>query len=379
MDADHRVEPGAVVKRPLGRRSRLFRVGAQAAVVGAIVYFFVRERYLFTGFGSTISRLQWHWVGIAFAVELASIPPLAEAQRVVLRAGGVRADRVQMNLVTLASNAVSVSLPAGIAVAQGYAFTRFRRFGATTAVAAWSALASGAIAFCALAGVALAGAVIARGAAEPVLLPILGVVVAGSAGAAIIFRHPLLLVRELDWIETHLGRAGGVVGRLTRGFRESARSLTHVHPSVPTWVTAGALSAVNWLLDALCLAIAFAAVGAAIPWGAVLLAFAGSKVLNSIGITPGGLGVVEGGLVATFIGYDVPGPVAGAAVLVYRVLALFCLVAIGWLAAVLLAVEDRRDGRRNRVDTGYPVSYAVCPDTERDSPAMRPDDHSSNS
>ncbi|MGE5287056.1 MAG: lysylphosphatidylglycerol synthase transmembrane domain-containing protein [Micromonosporaceae bacterium] len=365
MGADRRVESAAVAKRRPGWRSRLLRVAVEAAAVGAVVYFFVHERDLFRGFGSTISSLEWAWVGLAFAAELASVPALAEAQRIVLRAGGVEANRFQMNLVTLASNAMAVSVPAGVAVAEGYSFIRYRRFGAGTAVAAWSELASGAIAFCALASVALAGAVIAGGGAELILLPILAVVVAGSAGAAIVFRHPLLLVRGLDWTDTHLGRAGNLVGRLTRGFCESARSLTHVRPSVATWVTAGAMSAVNWLLDALCLAFAFAAVGAPIPWGAVLLAFAGSKVLSSVGITPGGIGVVEGGLVATFVAYGVPGAVVGAAVLVYRALTLVGLVAIGWLAVVVLAVKDRRDAGSSRASTGSPVSNPAAADRER--------------
>lgn len=102
----------------------------------------------------------------------------------------------------------------------------------------------------------------------------------------------------------------------------------------------------NWLLDVVCLALSFAAVYTAIPWGAVLLAFAGAKVVASIGIIPGGLGIVEGGLVATFIAYDVPGASAVAAVLVYRALSLVGLVGIGWLAVALLAVQDGRLGRK---------------------------------
>lgn len=365
MGADHRVDSAAVVKRRSGRRSRLLRVAVEVAAIGAVAYFFVRERDLFTGFGATLSSLEWSWVGLAFAAELASVPPLAEAQRLVLRAGGIEADRWQMNLVTLASNAIAVSVPAGMAVAEGYSFSRYRRFGADTAIALWCELASGAIAFCALAGVALAGAVIAGGGAEPILLPILAVVLAGSAGAAMVFRHPLLLVRGLDWMQTHLGRVGDLVGRLTRSFCESARSLTHVRPSLTTWVTAGALSAVNWLLDALCLALAFAAVDRPIPWGAVLLAFAGSKVLASVGITPGGLGIVEGGLVATFVAYGVPGAAAGAAVLVYRALTLIGLVVIGWLAVALLAVQSRHGAGRSRAETGSPISNPTGADRER--------------
>ena len=314
-----------------------------------MAYFFIRERELFAGFGAAVSDLNWYWVVLAFAAELASVPPLAEAQRIILRAGGTEADRVQMNLVTLGSNAISLSVPAGVAVAEGYAYTRYRRFGANAAVAAWAELAAGAIAFCGLAAVALVGAMIAGGGAETILLPLLSVVLAGSAGAALLFRHPVLLVRGLDWTDRNLGPAGDLLGRLTKRFRESARSLVHVKPTVGEWATAWGLSVVNWLLDVVCLALSFAAVGSRIPWGAVLLAFAGSKVVTSIGITPGGLGVVEGGLVATFVAYGLPGADAGAAVLVYRALTLIGLVGIGWGVVATQAVNDRRrDTTRRR-------------------------------
>ena len=314
------------------------RIAIEVAALGAVAYFFLRERHQFAGLGAIVAHLNWFWVVLAFAAELASIPALAEAQRVVLRAGGTKADRGEMNLVTFASNAISLSVPVGVAFAEGYTFARYRRFGANSAVAAWSELASGAIAFAALAAVAETGAVIAGGGAAPVLLPILSVVLAGSVGAAILFRRPDLLVRSFDWIEGHLrGRLGRWICEATRQVRDSLGSLTGVRPSIRTWVAAAALSALNWMLDVICLALSFQAVGGPIPWGVVLLAFAGTKVVTSIGITPGGIGLVEGGLVATLVAYGTPAVVAGAAVLVYRALTLVGLVGIGWLAVAVLA------------------------------------------
>jgi putative heme transporter len=279
----------------------------------------------------------------------------------------VGSGRWQMTLVTLASNAISTSVPAGVAVAEGYSFTRYRRFGANSAVAAWSELAVGAITFCALAALALVGAGIAGGGAEPILLPLLGVVVTGSAGAALLFRHPLVLVRGLDWIQAHLGRLGRWLGRLTQGIHQTARSLGKVRPSLGRWAAAWGWSLGNWLLDALCLALAFAAVHTRIPWGAVLLAFAGAKVISSIGITPGGLGLVEGGLVATFVAYGVAGSAAGAAVLVYRVITLIGLVGIGWLGVAVLAVQDRRRAERPR-GPGRPQEQARSARQHHDRP-----------
>jgi uncharacterized membrane protein YbhN (UPF0104 family) len=341
---------GIEERRASRRRSLRLRLLVQVAAIAAVAYFFIRERDLFTGFGATLSSLIWTWVLLGFLAELASVPPLAEQQRMLLREAGVESDRFQMNLVTVASNAISLSVPAGVAVAEGYSFIRYRRFGANPAVAAWSELASGAIAFSALAAVALLGALVAGGGAEPVLLPLLGFVLLGSVGAAILFKYPLLLVRGLVFLDTHLGRFGGLVARLTARFTDSARSLLHVRPSWQTWGVLWGLSLANWLLDVLCLAFCFKAVGAKVPWGAVLLAFAGSKVVTSVGITPGGLGLVEGGMVATFVAYGVPGADAGAAVLVYRALTLLGLVGIGWAVVAVLAVTSRRADERHATE-----------------------------
>src|SRR5262249_61881618 len=117
----------------------------------------------------------------------------------------------------------------------GCSLVASRRFGAGILVASWSELVVGAIGCGALAALALPGAVIAGGGAEPILLPLLAVVFAGSAGAAMLFRHPRLLVRGLDWIGAHLGAAGGLLSRLTQGICQTARSLHHVRPSMGVW------------------------------------------------------------------------------------------------------------------------------------------------
>jgi uncharacterized membrane protein YbhN (UPF0104 family) len=325
------------------------RIALEVAAVGAVVYFFVHEAHRFRGFGATLAGLQWSWVLLALVAELASIPPLAEAQRIVLRAGGTDADRIQMNLLTLASNAISLSVPAGVAVAEGYTFTIYRRFGADPATAAWAELSSGAIAFAALAAVALAGAVIAGGGAERVLVPTLSVVVAGAVGAAAIFRRPRLLIRAVDWLrEAIAGHLGPTITRWATIVQDKVRSLVDVRPPMSVWLEAYALSAVNWLADCVCLALCFRAVGAPIPWGVVLLAFAGSKVVTTVGITPGGIGVVEGGLIATFVAYGARGADAGAAVLVYRALTLVGLVGLGWIVVAYLAAQGRKEEARAR-------------------------------
>ena len=313
------------------------------AAVALVVVFFFRERHLFFGFGQSMSRVEWVWLFLALVAEMASVVPLAEAQRIVLESGGASITRRQMVLITLASNAISMSVPAGVAVAEGYLYRQYRRFRATQAVAAWGELASGAIAFAALASIGLAGAVVDAGSAGLVLIPVLSVVTAGSLAAAAVFRRPRVLVRWIEWIEARVGRRlGDLVARAAGRVRVISEELRGIRPPPSAWAMALALSGVNWMLDVLSLALSFLAVHGRVPWGAVLLAFAGTKVVSSIGITPGGLGIVEGGLVATFVAYGSDGATAVAAVVVYRALTLVGLVGLGWVAAATLAVENKR-------------------------------------
>ena len=305
-------------------------------------YFFFRERGSFGGVGHSMSRAGWAWLVAAAGLELASALSLAEAQRLVLRVGGVEVPRRALWLITLASNAISTSLPAGVAVAEGYSYRQYRRFGGSAAGAGWAELAMGAIAFAALATLAVAGALAAGGRSGPFLVAVLSVVLVGSLGAAAAFRRPRLLGSGLRWVSRRLGpRAGGAVARSSTRLAELSGDLDHLQPPRRVWLAAYGLSELNWLADAASLAVVFLAAGRPVPWGAVLVGFAGTKVVSSVGITPGGLGIVEGGLAATFVAYGTTAATALAAALMYRAVTVVGLVVPGWLAAGLIAVRNR--------------------------------------
>jgi putative heme transporter len=327
------------------RKRRLWlRVGVQTGGLALLVVFVLREHQVFQGFTSTLGRLDWPLVMAAFAAELASIPPLAEAQRVVLRTGGTSPPHWYVALVMLAGNAISMSVPVGVPAAEGYAYTKFRRYGVRKAIAAWAELAAGAIAYATLAVLALFGAAMAGGRTEGIVLGALSVVVVGATATALMFRHPRVLVRGLEWMERRVGRrVGGLVRRATKRARDMAQSLKDVKPSIGAWGIAAGLSLVNWLLDAWCLALSFQAIHVPVPWGVVLLAFAGAKVLSSFGFTPGGIGIVEGGLVALFVAYGTKASDAVAGVIVYRAITYIGLVGLGWLVAGAMAVRTYRE------------------------------------
>lgn len=323
--------------------SHWFRAIVRAVVtIGsavAVAIFLYRQRGLAAGFLAEAADANWYWIGVAFVAEMASMIPLAQAERIVLRVAGIEAPLGEMTAVTFASNAIASSVPGGAAVAQGYAFKRYKHFGAGDGEAAWAELSSGAIAFSALAAVALTGAILGVGRAAVVVIPILSVVLAGSLGAVALFRRPQVLCEVVEWIERKLPKRTGT--DVAERLRAIANELGDIHPPFATWVAAYGLSILNWLLDVVCLAFTFIALDAPVPWGAIFLAFAGTKVVSNIGITPGGIGLVEGGMVATFVALGVdPGP-AAATVVMYRGLTIVGLVGFGWVMVAYLSAHGR--------------------------------------
>jgi uncharacterized protein (TIRG00374 family) len=81
------------------------------------------------------------------------------------------------------------------------------------------------------------------------------------------------------------------------------------------------------------------AVGAAVPWRALLLIYGVATVVGSVGITPGGIGLVEGTLCLGLVRAGVPGDQALAAVLLYRLISFWLVTAVGWLVLLYLRLE----------------------------------------
>lgn len=101
-----------------------------------------------------------------------------------------------------------------------------------------------------------------------------------------------------------------------------------------------ALAVWNWVTDGLCLAFAIGATGARIPHHGVFLAYCGAMALGSVGLTPGGLGVIEATLAAGLVAAGVDAHHALAAVLVYRIISFWIVIGLGWLILALLTRQS---------------------------------------
>jgi uncharacterized protein (TIRG00374 family) len=106
----------------------------------------------------------------------------------------------------------------------------------------------------------------------------------------------------------------------------------------------------SWVLDAGCLIGACLAVGWTPPWSAFPVAYAAAQLASLLPITPGGLGIVEGGLAMMLAAGGPSGQILGA-VLVYRLLAYWATLPGGVLAYLAVrAGRERAGGPAERGD-----------------------------
>jgi hypothetical protein len=107
-------------------------------------------------------------------------------------------------------------------------------------------------------------------------------------------------------------------------------------------------AAANWLLDAASLWVCLAAFHTLLSPVYLLVAYGLANILAVIPITPGGLGVVEGVLVPSLVGFGVPNKsIALLAVLIYRFFNFWLPIPVGGLS--YLSLRFSGEGWRQRL------------------------------
>jgi len=352
-----------VPEAPPPVRHRRLR-GALSLVFGLIVAVVVLwvvggQRGELEGALSYLENLKWQWVALAAVMEFLCIVAFGAKQRVLLEAGGVRARLADMTAIAFAGNAIQNSLPAGPLWSNVFAFRQFRRRGADDVLSVWVLVATSIASAGALALVAVLGLIFAHN--KDVAADLVAVA-AGIVGQRLIVRY---LLRRHTWT---LAAATAIVRlsqRIVRRPRGDARELvdsgwarlTTVTPSRHVWVQAFAFAAANWLWDCLALALSFLAVGSGVPWQGLLLAYGAAQLAINIPITPGGLGVVEGSLTIALVAYGGQKEATVAAVVLYRLISFWGLLAVGWAAWAVLAYQTRR---HERAEADIEIEEAVA-------------------
>jgi putative heme transporter len=313
-----------------------------------------------SGISSTLSHLRWWWLIPGVGVEMISYVCFTAMQVELLGAGRLRPPRWPLFELTVASQAMLNSLPAGTAFSMVYGFRWYRRFGADATLATWALIGTFVASIVSLSLVAVVGLAMATGQGAsldlvPVLIGVLVLTV--GVGALFVYQRALaaLLERGLRICRRLTGRPRG--------------ELSETLERLLSWVTAVRLSwrqvvrivlwgGGNWVFDCACFALMFLAIGAPIPWAGLLLAYGAGQLAANLPITPGGLGAVEGTITIALVAFGGQKVTTVAAVLMYRLISFWLILVIGWIMWGNLALGVRR-GRWTREVREAPVDPAL--------------------
>jgi uncharacterized membrane protein YbhN (UPF0104 family) len=342
-------------------RRRVIAIVVAAVVIGGVFLFILPRIADYGAVWDTITALTWEQVvalGIAVLVNLVTFAPPYMAALPGL--GFVRA-----LVLTQASTASTYVAPGGAAVGMGIAFAMLRawRFAsgavtlAVTLTGVWNQMfALGAPA------VALALLTIAGGS-NPLLLTValigLGIFVVVLAGfAAALSSGQLargigdLAARLVNWILARIKRRPvSWSGESLVTFRRHAVGLLRRRWWVLTLATvAGQLSVFAVLI------VCLRTLGVSTDQVTFTEAFAAwtlVRLLGSVPITPGGVGIVELGLTGALVGFGGANDAVVAAVLLYRVLTILPTLVLGLIAGA--------SWRRMRPDEPAPAALPEPP------------------
>jgi putative heme transporter len=247
--------------------------------------------------------------------------------------------------LALAGNALAVSLPGGVAWAATFSFDQLRRRGVPRSLAVYvlivtTLMSTTALILVLLIGVNIAGA---TGPAAPFRLAAT-VVCAALAGLSV----ALVVLLRIPRGRALLVTAGAAVraipwyGRIAGRVRAETRELAIAGAGPRFFLGSFAAALVSWIIDCACLVASIFAVSGRVPWQGVLVVYGVTQIAESLPITPGGIGVVEGTLTVLLVAYGLPSGTAVAAVLLYRIISFWVLVPVGWATmGCLLAVQHR--------------------------------------
>ena len=281
---------------------------------------------------SNMRRVSWFWLCPAIAAECCAFTALAFAQRRMLRAGGVNVSVGALTRLAVASQAAGSVLPTGYLVSGVVVLRVLARRGVSQLLALWMLAVAGFQYLVGLLLIGLVGALLApAGKRLPdlrlpaaITLGVLVTVFAAGMAAARLRKHPWS-VHELA-----ARMPGGPLKRLIGG-----DVLANVSLGPRGWGISFLWTLLYWISNMACLAIAFPAVGASLPWQGLLIAYAAGQLAALLPITPGGLGMTEGsmGVALMFCGRPAT---ALAAVLLYRLITYWAVLPAGGICYLTL-------------------------------------------
>jgi uncharacterized protein (TIRG00374 family) len=341
---------------------RIAMIVLAVAVIGAVFAFALPQIANYKDVWGVVKGLSWEWILallVASSLDIATYAPPWVASLPGL-------SYLHATRVTLASTALSLVAPGGAAVGVATSFAMLRAWGfrgrpvglAVAVISVWNQLMILGVPILAVAALVAQGdrnrtvelvAVIALG--------IFAVVVAGFAiglsSERLAHRVGDRAARAVNWFKALFRRAPVTWnGEVFVRFRAEAIVLIRARWKFLTLATLA-----NHLTVFLVLLVALRAVGIPRSHVTIVEAFAAwalSRVLGSIPITPGGVGFVELGLTGVLVAFGASNAEAVAATLIYRFLTAVPTIGLGLLAASTWKVGSRPRAASDHVSTSGP-------------------------
>jgi putative heme transporter len=329
-------------------RRQLLNVAIIVGSVGWLAWLIVTEH---SQLGKAIAGLGHARGGLifaAYACERLSIIALGRMQRRLLRAGHHQLTLTSVLGIVIAGNALSVSVPiAGAGLGAAFSFKEFERHKVSHHAAAFALAVSGVLSTATLMVIVAIGALIS-GNRTAAIFGLLGAVAIGALLAGTLLAlHVPVCQRAVERVAVRTVRLGYRVRRKPPDraelvVAETRERLAALHLSRSDWAAAIYLAFANWLGDAACLTLAIRAAGLAIPFRKLLLVWSAGQAAGTIGLTPGGVGIVEVALIAALTGAGEPAAGSTVAVLIYRLISLWLVLLIGWIIFIVLRSHRSR-------------------------------------
>jgi uncharacterized membrane protein YbhN (UPF0104 family) len=320
---------------------RIVGIAVSLAVVAGVFAFALPKIADYGAVGDVVQGMSWEWIVallVASSLDIATYAPPWVASLPGL-------SYLHATRLTLASTALSLVAPGGGAVGVATSFAMLRAWGfrgrpvglAVAVISVWNQLMILGVPILAVA------ALVAHGdrnrtveLVAAIALGIFAVVVAafatGLSSARLARRVGDRAARTANWLKGLFRRAPVTWnGEVFVRFRAEAIVLIRER-----WRFLTAATLANHLTVFLVLLASLRAVGIPRSHVTIVEAFAAwafSRVLGSIPITPGGVGFVELGLTGVLVAFGASNAEAVAATLIYRFLTMIPTIALGLLSA----------------------------------------------
>ena len=360
-EAEPAEEAADAVQAPRTRRQLLpFLPRNVKITLMVLVAFFVGEYILLPELASArrefhqLSHLNFLWLIVGALLEVAALVAYAELTRTVLSPGAP--DRFRIFRINMWALAISHTLPGGTVPGTAASYRLLTESDVPGSTAAFGLATQGigsAVVLNIIFWLALLISIPLQGY-NPLygFAAILGVLLLSIFAAVVFFltrgeKHAGVLV---DKVADHVPfiRAES----LTSLLQKVADRVKILSTSSDLLVKAGIWAAANWLLDCASLYVFCLAFGAKISPIDVLVAYGLANILAVIPLTPSGLGVVELTIVAVLKGFGVPGGVAAAGVLSWRLVNFWLPIPFGGASYLSLRFGHARTRLRARPSAG---------------------------